>query len=175
MCCRWGDEYRSRLPIKLDNAYDFETVTIYYRWHPLFNCSLPVRSRRKNRDGDRIYCESNGKIYPLPTWMLSPECSQFALGPPLISVKALSELRDLFASLPVHADCDRASLHAIPKEAVDEAIGKAALPADEPSARQCAASGKSRGPARGSHRRSGGTTNRRSGRKARAARKRRRR
>ena len=57
--------------------------------------------------------------------MLSPECSQFSFGPPLISVEALFELRDLFASLPLHADCDRASLHAIPKEeAIDERSAK---------------------------------------------------
>jgi hypothetical protein len=42
--------------------------------------------------------------------MASPECSQFSLCPSLVSVKALFELRDLFASLPLPADCDRASL-----------------------------------------------------------------
>src|SRR5208337_3998191 len=110
------------------------------------------------------YCEVNGKIYPIPNWMLSPECSQFSLGPPLISIKALLELRDLFASLPLPADCDSASLHAIPKEAIDEAT----LSADEPAARQCAARRKSGGPVRGPHCRSDGTPHQRSGRKTRA-------
>jgi len=113
-------------PIQLHNACDFETVTIYYRWHPLFGLSLPVRTRRKDRDGERIYCESDGKIYPLPSWMLSPECSPFSLGPPLLSTQALSELHALLTSVPLHADCDKASPNS-PKEGVDETIGKATL------------------------------------------------
>src|SRR5260370_18174292 len=88
-------------PIQGDNAYDFETVTIYYRWHPLFNCSLPIRSRRKNRNGDRIYCELCGKIYPISSWMLSPEGSQFSLCPRLLSIKALLQLRVFVPTLPL--------------------------------------------------------------------------
>jgi hypothetical protein len=173
-CCPLGSECFFPPPIELDNAYDFETVTIYYRWHPLFNSSLPVRSRRKNGNGDRIYCESNGKIYPIPIWMLSPECSQFSLGPPLISVKALLELRDLFASLPLHADCDKSPPNSSSKEEADEAIGKTALPADESSNRQRTTSSDSRRPAKGTNHRSDGTIHQRSARKNRAARKRRR-
>ena len=82
-----SDECSHLPPIQLHNAYDFETVTIYYRWHPLFGLSLPVRKRRKDRDGECIYCESDGKIYPLPSWMLSPECSQFSLGAALVSTE----------------------------------------------------------------------------------------
>jgi hypothetical protein len=79
--------------------------------------------------------------------MVSPECSQFSLGPSLVSVEALFELRDLFASLPLAADCDRASMQATAtQEAIDEAIGKATPPADEPSAQQCDGSRKSSGP-----------------------------
>src|SRR5260370_22402656 len=107
--------------------------------------------------------------------MWSGEGSHFHLGPPLIVKKALLELRAFFVISPLPADCDSASLHAIPKEAIDEAIGKATLPADEPAARQCAARRKSGGPVRGPHRRSDGTPHQRSGRKTRAARKRRRR
>src|SRR6202022_2540610 len=105
---RSDNGHRSPPPIQLHNAYDFETVTIYYRWHPLFGLSLPVRTRRKDRNGERIYCESDGRIYPVPSWMLSPECSQFSLGPALLSTKALSELHDLLTSLPTHDDCDKA-------------------------------------------------------------------
>jgi len=89
--------------------------------------------RRKDRTGQRIYCESDGKIYPIPRWMLSPECSKFSLGPPLISAEALGELHDLLTSLPIHADCDKASLNSPPKEGVDETIGKTTLPANESS------------------------------------------
>ena len=53
--------------------------------------------------------------------MLSPECSPFSLGPPLLSTQALSELHALLTSLPI-----RASLNS-PKEGVDETIGKATL------------------------------------------------
>src|SRR5437879_13651119 len=87
--------------------------------------------RRKDRAGQRIFCESDGKIYPIPTWMLSPECSQLLLGPPLISAEALGELHDLLRSLPIRGDCDKASLNSSPKEGVDETIGKITLPANE--------------------------------------------
>src|SRR5213076_3340074 len=122
--CPWGSECFFPPPIQLHNAYDFETVTIYYRWHPLFGLTVPVRMRRKDRAGQRIYCESDGKIYPIPSWMLSPECSQLLLGPPLISAEALGELHDLLKSLPIRGGCDKASLNSSPKEGIDETIGK---------------------------------------------------
>ena len=160
--------------MQLHNAYAVETVTIYYRWHPLFGLTLPVRMRRKERVGLRIYCESDGKIYPVPSWMLSPECSQLLLGPPLISADALGELHDLLRSLPLHADCDRASLNASPKEGVDEAIGKITLPANESSTPR-RVNGQSRRAAERTDHRFGGATNQRSGtRRKRAGRNRRR-
>src|SRR6202049_298338 len=172
-CCRLDSGCWFPPPIQLHNAYDFETVTIYYRWHPLFGLSLPVRSRRKARDGERIYCESDGKIYSLPSWMLRPECSQFSLGPSLISVEALVELQDLLMSLPIHADCDKASPNSSPMEGADETIGKAALPADESSTLQRARNSHSRRPAKGTDPRPDGTTHQRGGRTKRPARKRR--
>jgi hypothetical protein len=87
--------------------------------------------QRRDRAGQRIYCESDGKIYPVPSWMLSPECSQLSLGPPLTSAEALAELHELLTSLPIHADCDKASLNSPPKEGVDETIGKITPPANE--------------------------------------------
>jgi len=161
-------------PVTLHNAYDFETVTIYYRWHPLFGLSLPVRKRRKDRDGECIYCESDGKIYPLPSWMLSPECSQFSLGPALLSTEALSELHDLLTSLPIHVECDKAGLNSSPKEGVDETISKATLPAKESSTLQRACNSNCRRAAERTDQRSDGTTDQRSGSKKRAAWKRRR-
>jgi len=156
-------------PIQLHDAYDFETVTVYYRWHPLFGLSLPVRTRRKDRDGERIYCESDGKIYPLPSWMLSPECSQFSLGPAAVSTEALSELHDLLTGLPLPAACDKAGLNSPPKENLDETISKATLPANESSTIQPACHGNSQQPAERTDQRSDGTTNQRSGGKKRAA------
>src|SRR5580658_3482279 len=161
----WGNGYWSPPPIKLHNAYDFETVTIYYRWHPLFGLSLPVRARRKDGGGERIYCESDGRIYSLPGWMLSPECLQFSLGPAVISTEALSDLHDLLASLPLPADCDKAGLNSSPKEGLDETTGKATLPANESSAIPPACHGSSQRAAERTDQRSDGTTNQRGGSK----------
>ena len=156
------------------NAYDVETATIYYRWHPLFGLTVPVRMRRKDRAGQRIYCESDGKIYPIPRRMLSPECSQFSLGPPLISAEALGELHDLITSLPVHAGCDKASLNSPPKEGVDETIGKITLPANESPTPQRTCNSHSRRAAKRIDHRSDGATHQRSKRRKQASRKRRR-
>ena len=156
-----SDECSHLPPIQLHNAYDFETVTIYYRWHPLFGLSLPVRKRRKDRDGECIYCESDGKIYPLPSWMLSPECSQFSLGAALVSTEALSELHDLLTTLPIHVDCAKAGLNSSPKEGLDETIGKATLPANESFPLQHACNSNSRGAAERTDHRPEGTINQR--------------
>jgi hypothetical protein len=174
MCCRSDDECRSVRPIQLHNAYDVETVAIYYRWHPLFGLTLPVRMRRKDRASQLIYCESGGKIYPIPSWMLRPECSQLLLGPPLISAEALGELHDLLRSLPTRGDCDKAFVNSSPKEGVDETIGKITLPANEPPTPQRTCNGNCRRAAKRIDHRSDGTTHQRSERRKRASRKRRR-
>lgn len=163
-----------RRPTQLHNAYVVETVTIYYRWHPLFGLTLPVRARRKGRLGERVYCESDSKIYPIPSWMLSPECSQLLLGPPLISAEALCELHDLLTSLPVHANCDRASLKSLPKEGVDEAIGKITPSTNKSSTPQRTYNSSGRHTAKRIDNRSDGTANRRSRNGKRATGKRRR-
>ena len=107
--------------------------------------------------------------------MLSPECLQFSLGAPVVSAKTLFELRDLLASLNLRGDSDRASLDANPREGVDEAIGKATVPTDEPCAGQCVGNGKSGRSTEGPHRRSDGAPRQRSRsrRKKRTAKKRR--
>jgi len=135
--CRWDDEYRFGRPIQLHNAYDFESVTIYYRWHPLCGLSCLFVRVEKTATANASIASQTANL-SLPSWMLSHECSQFSLGPPLISAEALVELRELLASLRLHADCDKASPHSSPKEGIDETIGKAALSADESSALQYA-------------------------------------
>jgi hypothetical protein len=127
--------------------------------------------RRKDRAGQRIYCESDGKIYPVPSWMLSPECSQLLLGPPLISAEALGELHDLLTSLPFHADCDKASQNSPPKESVDETIGKITLPANESPPQHTCNSNWRRAAQRIDYG-ADGTTDPRGGRRKRARRKR---
>src|SRR5437667_12521739 len=77
------------------NAQEFETVTVFYRWHPLVGQKLIVHGRI-NRNGERVLCRlPDGTVCSLPAWILRPESSQFTLGNPLVSVDALRELRDL--------------------------------------------------------------------------------
>src|SRR5437016_13153411 len=121
--------------------------------------------RRKDRAGQRIFCESDGKIYPVPSWMLSPECSQLLLGPPLISAEALGELHDLLTSLPIHADCDKASQNSPPKESVDETIGKITLLAIESPTPQRTCNSNWRRAAQRIDHGADGTTHPRSGRR----------
>src|SRR4051812_45653798 len=76
-----------RPPAYSHNAHSLETVTVYYRWHPLSGSTLPVRRRQQDRDGERLLCQSpDGRLLSLPSWMCNPECIRFLLGPPLISV-----------------------------------------------------------------------------------------
>lgn len=171
-CCRSDRECCFPPPIELHNAYAVETVTIYYRWHPLFGLTLPVRMRRKDRAGQCIYCESEGRIYPVPSWMLSPECAQLLLGPPLVSAEALAELHDLLTRLPIHADCDKASQNSPPKEGVDETIGNITLPANESSTPQRTRNRNWRRAAQRIDHRADGTTHQRSARRKRVRRKR---
>src|SRR6266540_3688973 len=127
----------ARPPAHTHNAHNLETVTVYYRWHPLFGLSLPVCGRSKHRDGERIYCKSpDGRICFLPSWMLRPECSQFSSGSPLVSLGALVELHDLLAAWQPPGPCDKAYLTPSRKEGVNEAICEATRPADESAAAQ---------------------------------------
>ena len=119
---------RQELPIcaRLDssqshNAQEFETVTVYYRWHPLAGQKLIVHGRA-NRDGERVLCRlPDGSVCSLPAWILRPESSQFTLGKPLVSVDALRQLKDLLSTLQTSAGCDKDSLKVVvPKEGIDE-------------------------------------------------------
>ena len=85
------------------NAQEFETVTVYYRWHPLAGQKLIVHGR-VNRNGERVLCRlPDGTVGSLPAWMLRADSSQFTLGKPLVSVDALRELRDLLSTLQASA------------------------------------------------------------------------
>jgi hypothetical protein len=94
---------------------------------------LPVCWRSNYHDGERIYCKSpDGRTCFFPSWMLSPECSQFSLGFPLVSLEALSELHELLSAWKAPALCDKPFPNPYRKEGVDEAIREADRPADEP-------------------------------------------
>src|SRR4029077_9470973 len=103
------------------NAHLFETVTVYYRWHPLFGLSLPVHKRRKISNGERVSCQlPDGTLWSLPSWMLNPECAHFSFGAPLVSVEALCELRHLLAAWQAPTNCGNALLKSPAKEGEDE-------------------------------------------------------
>src|SRR3954471_10637815 len=105
------DEFFLRPSNQPHNAHDFETATVYYRWHPLFRRTLRVHKRMKDRHGEHIFCElPDGTVCSLPSWMFAPECAQLALGPPVVSVEALATLRDFIGILQARSQCDMASL-----------------------------------------------------------------
>ena len=99
----------------------FEIVTVYYRWHPLYGQSLPVRKRQKFLCGEQVFVQlESGATCALPAWMLSAACAAFVLGPPLIATGALRALRDLLSALPSGPECDKASLKLPSKEGRNE-------------------------------------------------------
>ncbi|HEX9224791.1 MAG TPA: hypothetical protein VF860_15780, partial [Candidatus Acidoferrales bacterium] len=57
-------------PSQSHNAQEFETVTVYYQWHPLAGQKLIVHGRL-NRNGERVLCRlPDGTVGSLPAWML---------------------------------------------------------------------------------------------------------
>jgi hypothetical protein len=122
-------------------------VTVYYRWHPLFGQTLRVHKRIRSSQGEQVFCElPDHTLGSLPAWMLSPECTQFTLGTPLIAVEALYDLRDILGAWRTASDCDKASLKQFAEEVVHEAI----QPAAESVARQHPKARGVRRPAKGS-------------------------
>jgi hypothetical protein len=104
------------------SAHHFETVTVYYRWHPLFGQSLRVRQRKKDYHGEWIVCQLvDDTTLSIPAWMVSPDCAHLTLGPPRIGIAALLELRDLISALPAPTGCDKASLTSLFQEVAHEA------------------------------------------------------
>jgi hypothetical protein len=105
------------------------TVTVYYRWHPLSGLALPVRRRQKNCSAEQLLCQSpDGRTLAIPSWICSPECLQFSLGSPLISVEALAELRTVLHVWHTAFDCLTS------KEEIDETARRATQPTDESTA-----------------------------------------
>ena len=141
------------------DAQEFETVTVYYRWHPLTGQKLIVHGR-VNRNGERVLCRlPDGTVGSLPAWILRPESSQFILGKPLIGLDALRELRDLLSTLQASAGCGKASLKIMPKEGIDEtAEAKRTAIATTAPAAGSASSGFAGAPTKRPRKRTGGTS-----------------
>lgn len=66
--------------------------------------------------------------------MFTPDCADFAIGAPVISVGALAELRELLNLLRPSAACDKAVLRTMPKEGTDEASAETTTRSVKPSA-----------------------------------------
>lgn len=73
------------------------------------------------RNGEQVFCElPDSTICALPTWMFSADCARFTVGPPLIHVEALRELRDVLSAWQSTSSWDKASLKQSPREVVRE-------------------------------------------------------
>lgn len=156
--CLKPDTSGVRLLAHSHNAHGLKSARVYYRWHPLFGLTLPIRRRERRREGESLVCESpSGRLLSLPCWMCSPECLQFSLGSPLISTAALDELRALLDVCHTSSDCDKASCRLPQKEDADEKIRNAAGPADESVATRRSAA-RSLRPTKGTDACSGRTT-----------------
>ena len=127
--CAQARYFSARRPAHSHNAHSLGTATCTTVWHPLFGLALPIRRRQTNREGESLLCESpNGRLLSLPSWMCNPECLQFSLGSPLISVNAIEGLRALLDMCHTSSDCDAPVSR---KKDAHEEIQDAAGPADE--------------------------------------------
>jgi len=99
---------------------------VYYRWHPLSGQQLRVQKRQKDRHGEYIFVRlPDDTTSGLPAWMFRPECAEFIVGSPLISIDALSGLRDLLTVLRPSPPCGKALLRTLSKEDNDEISAEA--------------------------------------------------
>ena len=104
-------------------------MTVHYRWHPLFGQSLRVHRRVKTRNGEQIFCQlPDNTLCALPMWMFRAECAQLTVGPPVIAVEALCELRDVLTAWQTPSSCDKAFLTQSPPEVVNETVREADQP-----------------------------------------------
>lgn len=156
------------------NAYVLETVTVCYRWHPLFGQALRVLKRERDRrgHGEYLFCELPDRTSrSLPAWMFSSECTTFSVGPPAIAIEALSELRDLLNSLQKSDSCDTApTTSPLSQEAKREIAPEVRSSPTESNAARSHPGGTSSGPAERTRPRSGRAARKR--RRSRRARRR---
>src|SRR5437879_3623544 len=95
-----------------------KTITVNYRWHPLFGQKLRVLSHAKISAGNEIVCQrSDGSRAVLPLWMLNPKCAEFALGH---RMEALVELRRFLTFVQSRAACGQAFVKDDPPQGIDD-------------------------------------------------------
>ena len=142
------------------------TATVYYKWHPLAGQNLEVHKRKKDESGEYVFVRlPDETICGLPAWMFHPACAEFVVGPPLISIEALTELRGVLAELRTSPACDMASVKQLATEVPNEASTRFTSPTVQPAAGGSHASGAANGQRPGTRSRPRRTVDRRSKRK----------
>jgi hypothetical protein len=167
----------SQLPEKQShNTHHFETVTVYYRWHPLAGKNLRVHKRQKDRYGEYIFVRlPDDTICGLPAWMFNVACAEFVIGTPFISIEALTELRDLLGELRASPLlCDMASVKEVLTEVPNEASAAAGSSAIQPTPDRSHTNRTAKRQKRRTRSRAGRTVTQRSNRKRRSERDKRR-
>jgi hypothetical protein len=72
------------------------TVTVYYPFHPLVNCSLAVLTWPRHPANTVTVQHPDGNAVKIPLWMLQPEATHLHLSEQIaLSASALSALVDL--------------------------------------------------------------------------------
>jgi len=95
---------------------------VHYRWHPLHGETLRLLVGHRVREGGLVIClGSDGKRWVLPQWMLDPECAQYEVGAPLVSIQALRRLREQLSSVPIASGYDGSASIPSPQGVLDEA------------------------------------------------------
>jgi len=81
--------------IKRDSAYRSRFVVVEYRWHPLSGKKLPLFRRTNDGTTEVVHVDVGGNVSrELPAWMVDAAiCQRMDLGPPLVSIGALNQLR----------------------------------------------------------------------------------
>ena len=83
------------------STYSLRYATIAYRWHPLSGRTLQVSPHRRGKELTCIYTTERPDFSrELPNWMFDQAyCAGMTLGVPQISLKGLTELAAVLASL----------------------------------------------------------------------------
>jgi hypothetical protein len=114
------------------SAYIFRRATIAYRWHLLFGRTLQVSYNWRGKDLTCIYTDERPDLArELPNWMFDERYrAGMSLGPPQVSVEALSALAAVLAAGGKRRSRSRPFE---PKEAIraqEKEPGSKAVPAD---------------------------------------------
>src|SRR5687767_3282539 len=99
---------------------------VEYPWHPLRGKRLRLVRRTGHRGRDSVHVETrSGASSELPAWMCSASaCASMTLGPPLVRVGALNELRAVLTAMLANRSLSRSSSFSPKEEALDATTNK---------------------------------------------------